>query len=112
MILNVQEKQGIVFIRLIGDVVGGPDATDLTERFHELIDKGKNRIVVDMTNVDYMNSSGLGILIGGLTTVRNSGGDLKLLNLKEKLEQILRITKLDQVFDLYDSEEEVVNSFS
>jgi len=59
-----------------------------------------------------MNSSGLGILIGGLTTVRNSGGELKLLHLPKKIQELLQITKLDRVFGIFEDEGEVVDSFS
>jgi anti-sigma B factor antagonist len=112
MKFNVQDKKGIVFITLEGDMVGCPTATQLAEKFHDLIADGKNRIVVDMARVDYMNSSGLGILIGGLTTIRHSGGQLRLLRLAPKLVELLRITKLDRVFDIYESEEEVIDSFT
>ena len=112
MKFNVQEKQGIVFIALDGEMVGGPDATVLTELLHEFIEKGKNRVVIDMVKVDYLNSSGLGILIGGLTTVRKSGGQLKLLHLADKLQELLRITKLDRIFDIYEKEEDIVASFT
>ena len=87
-------------------MVGGPDATLLSEKFRELIAEGKNHILLDMKNVDYMNSSGLGILIAGVTTLRNSGGDLKLLNLVKKLQDLLQITKLHQIFDIYENEDE------
>lgn len=112
MRFELKEKECVVIIVLDGEMVGGPDATMLTEKLHSLIDEGKKSIILDMAKVNYMNSSGLGILIGGLTAVRNNGGKLILLHLAAKLIELLRITKLDQVFDLCDDESEAIASFS
>ena len=109
---SVREKEDVVIITLEGDMVGGPDATLLSEKLRDLIEGGKNKIIVDMEKVDWMNSSGLGILIGSLTTVRNSGGDLKLIHLKKKLKELLRITKLRRVFEVFEDESEAVGSFT
>ena len=112
MKFSTKEKKNIVILTLEGEMVGGPDATLLTEKLRDLIHEGKTHIVVDMGNVNYMNSSGLGILIGGLTTVRNHGGDLKLLCLAKRLQDLLRITKMDRVFDIFEEEEEAIGSFA
>lgn len=112
MNFRVEETKGVVVISLEGEMVGSPVATLLTEKLHELIEEGKTRIVVDMERVHWMNSSGLGILIGGLTTVRNSGGDLKLACLGKKLQDLLRLTKLDRVFEAFKTTAEAVDSFS
>ncbi len=112
MKFDVREKKGVVIVLLEGEMLGGPDATLLLEKFREFIGAGRNRIVVDMARVDWMNSSGLGILIGGLTTVRNSGGDLKLLHLNDKPQELLRITKLSRVFETFDDEDEAIDSFA
>lgn len=102
----------VVVITLEGEMVGGPDAALLSDKLRELLEEKKNRIVLDMTRVDWMNSSGLGILIGSLTTVRNSGGDLKLLHLSQKLQELLRITKLGCVFEVFEDEEGAIASFA
>ncbi|MBN2031590.1 STAS domain-containing protein [bacterium] len=112
MKFNIKMREGIAIIVLEGDMVGGPDAALLSEKFRELIEAGSNRILLDMKHVDYMNSSGLGILIAGVTTVRNNGGELKLLHLIEKLRNLLRITKLHQVFEIYENEDEAIASFT
>ena len=111
MKLSQKEKEGVVILTLEGEMVGGPDATQLTETLHDLIEQEKKRILVDLKQVDWMNSSGLGILIGAITTVRNSGGDLKLMNLSQKPMQLLKITHLDRVFDIFESEELALASF-
>ncbi len=112
MKFNIKMREGIAIIVMEGDIVGGPDATLLSEKFRELIRTDTNRILLDMEQVNYMNSSGLGILIAGVTTVRNSGGELKLLHLIKKLRELLRITKLHRVFEIYENEDEAIASFT
>ncbi len=101
----------VAVLRLQGKIMGGPDATTLHEKLHELIENGTREVVVDLRDVDWMNSSGLGILIGGLSALRKSGGDLRLATVTEKIEEVLRITKLDRVFDIYPTIEDAVSSY-
>ncbi len=101
----------VAVLHLQGKIMGGPDATSLHEKLHELIETGTRSVVIDLRDVDWMNSSGLGILIGGLSAIRKSGGDLRLASVTEKIEEVLRITKLDRVFDVYGSTEEAVTSY-
>jgi anti-sigma B factor antagonist len=91
--------------------MGGPDAGAVKERLHQLIDEGKKKVVVDLSGVSWMNSSGLGILIGGLTTMRNAGGDLKLAGTTDKVQNLLMVTKLITIFESYDTIEEAVASY-
>ncbi len=101
----------VAVLHLQGKIMGGPDATSLHEKLHELIETGTRSVVIDLKDVDWMNSSGLGILIGGLSAIRKSGGDLRLASVTEKIEEVLRITKLDRVFDVYGSTDEAVSSY-
>lgn len=112
MNFTAKERDNVVILTLEGEMVGGPDATLLTEKLRDLINSNKNKIVVDLNQVNYMNSSGLGILIAGLTTVRNSGGDLKLLHLAKRLVDLIKITKMDRVFAIFDDEDKAIDSFS
>jgi len=112
MNFTAKERENVVILTLEGEMVGGPDATLLTEKLRDLINKNKNKIVVNLNQVNYMNSSGLGILIAGLTTVRNSGGDLKLLHLAKRLVDLIKITKMDRVFAIFDDEDKAIDSFS
>lgn len=91
--MNVQEKQvgDIVVLELSGKIMGGPDASLLNDKLHELIDKGKIHIVADIGGVEWMNSSGLGILISGLTTMRNNQGELKLANVTERIQNLQQL---------------------
>ena len=90
-------------ITLEGNVLGGPDATELNNTLHKFIDAKKKKIVVDLKGVSTMNSSGLGMLIGGVTTMRNVKGDLKLAGASEKIIKLLQVTKLLSVFKRFDT---------
>lgn len=111
MKLNDYEKEGVSVLEPKGKIMGGPDATLLHEKLHELIDQGKLKVVIDLGGVDWMNSTGLGILISGLTTLRNNNGELKLANVTDKIQSLLTITKLVTVFEAFDSIEDAVKSF-
>lgn len=112
MKLVEKEVDGIVVLELSGKIMGGPDATLLNDKLHELIETQKTKVVADLAKVSWMNSSGLGILIGGLTTMRNNGGDLRLANVTERIKSLLMITKLITVFNTYDSTEAAISSFN
>ena len=111
MKLIEKEVDDVIVLELSGKIMGGPDATLLNDKLHELIERKKNRIVADLGKVNWMNSSGLGILIGGLTTMRNNGGDLRLANVTERIKSLLMITKLITVFNTFDSTELAISSF-
>jgi len=111
MNLKETEIDGIVVLELSGKVMGGPDANLLSEKLHELVDQKNTKVVADLSKVSWMNSSGLGILIGGLTTMRNNDGDLKLVNVTERIKSLLIITKLITIFETFDSVDEALASF-
>ena len=112
--MKMDEKTSgdIAVLQLSGKIMGGPDDSLLNDKLHELIEVGKTKVVVDLGSVEWMNSSGLGILIGGLTTMRNSGGDLKLANITDRIQSLLMITKLLTVFETFEAIEEAVGSFN
>lgn len=112
MNFNISERYNCVVIEFKGNVMGGPDAVNLNEKLHELIEDGKTNVVADLGKVKFMNSSGLGMLIGGLTTMRKAGGDLRIANATDKIESLLVVTKLITVFKHYKSLDEAVESFS
>jgi len=111
MKLSHRETEGVIILEPKGKIMGGPDATMLHDLLHEFIDQNKKKVVIDLSKVEWMNSTGLGILISGLTTLRNNGGELKLAGVTEKIESLLTITKLITVFDNYDNVDEAVKSF-
>lgn len=111
MKLSTREVNGVVVLEPKGNIMGGPDATLLHEKLHEYIKQNKKKIVIDLSKVEWMNSTGLGILISGLTTLRNNQGELKLANVTDKIQSLLAITKLVTVFETFDSIDEAVASF-
>ena len=111
MRLSDREQSGVVILEPKGKIMGGPDASLLHDKLHEYIDQGKKNVVVDLGKVDWMNSTGLGILISGYTTLRNHDGVLKLANVTDKIQSLLTITKLVTVFEAFDSIDEAINSF-
>ena len=105
------EKYGAVVIELKGNVMGGPEAQEFSDTLHKLINDDKKNVIVDLAETKFMNSSGLGMLISGYTTMKNGGGSMKLANATEKIESLLVITKLITVFEHYTTVEDAVNSF-
>ncbi len=112
MKISVVEKYTAAVIELKGDIVGGPYNEEFSSTLRKLISDQKKNIVIDLAETKYMNSSGLGMLISGYTTVKNSGGDLKLANVTKKIESLLVITKLSAIFENYSTVDEAVKSFS
>lgn len=111
MKIKTNEQYGAVVIELKGNVMGGDDTKDFNEILHKYIDEDKKNIVVDLADVKFMNSSGLGMLIGGLTTIKKADGNLKLARVSEKIESLLIITKLITIFESFESVEEAVKSY-
>lgn len=111
MTVKEKESNGIVILELSGKIMGGPDASLLNDKLHELIDKSQTKVVIDLGGVNWMNSSGLGILIGGLTTMRNNKGELKLANVTDRIQSLLMITKLLTVFETHDTVDKAIASF-
>lgn len=111
MRIKTSEKYSAVIIELKGNVIGGPDSEEFSKLLHSYIDEGKKNIVVDLKSVKFMNSSGLGMLISGFTTVKNGGGSFKLANATEKINSLLVITKLITIFENYNSVDEAIKSF-
>ena len=112
MKLKSDRHGSVVVIELKGKIMGGPDSAVFRDELKRHLDEGVKRVIVDLGKVDWMNSSGLGILIGGLTTVKNSDGEMKLARVTEKIKSLLMITKLVQVFEAYDSVEDAIASFA
>lgn len=104
--------QGAVTVfHLDGNLMGGPDATTLNGKLHELVEKGATQVVLDLKNVEFMNSSGLGLLIGGASLMKNSGGGLKLACVSEKIITLIKIARLGPVFDTLPTVADAVAAF-
>ena len=112
MRIKTSEKYSAVIVELKGNVMGGPDSEEFSKLLHSLLDEGKKNIVVNLGHVKFMNSSGLGMLISGFTTMKNGNGSLKLANATEKINSLLVITKLITIFENFNSVDEAANSFT
>ncbi|MCF8267651.1 MAG: STAS domain-containing protein [Ignavibacteriales bacterium] len=108
---KVVEHYGAVSVELKGNVMGGPEAQEFNKLLHDLLEKGQRNVVIDLSGVKFMNSSGLGMLISGFTTMKNGGGHLKLARATEKINSLLIITKLITIFEHYESVDAAVESF-
>ncbi|MCP4570063.1 MAG: STAS domain-containing protein [FCB group bacterium] len=111
MKLSHREEGSVTVIEPKGKIMGGPESTALHDLLHELIENDRKSIVVDLGKVDWMNSTGLGLLISGLTTLKKADGELKLANVTEKIQSLLTITKLVTIFKSFDTVDEAISSF-
>lgn len=110
MKIKTTEKYGAVIVELKGNVMGGDDTKEFNDLLHKLIDEKKIRVIIDLGDVKFMNSSGLGMLIGGLTTMKKANGFYKLANVTDKIESLLIITKLITIFEHYESVDKAIES--
>ncbi len=111
--LDVKERQAgdVTILDMTGDVRIGEGAISLRDSIRNLADQGKKNVLLNLAGVKYMDSTGVGELIANYTTVKRQGGQLKLLNLTDRIQNLLVITKLLTVFDSYDNEAEALKSF-
>ncbi|MBZ5515931.1 MAG: STAS domain-containing protein [Acidobacteriia bacterium] len=114
MALEIAEREsdGVTVLVLAGRVTLGEESNQLRSKLKELLAEGKTRLVLDLADVKYIDSAGLGTLVAGYTTARNHGASMKLANLTKKFDEQLHITKLVTVFDVYNSVGEAVKSFA
>ena len=112
MKIKERKRDGVAILEMSGKLMGGPDAESFAEILKTLIHEGSHNVVVNMEKVKWVNSTGLGILISGYTTLKKSGGELKLLNVSDRIENIFIVSKLFTVFESYQDEDEAVRSFS
>ena len=98
-------------IALSGQLMGGPDAEAVPQLIRENLEAGRRKIVIDIGDISWVNSTGLGILIASHLTVTNAGGCLKLSRVSHRISQIFMVTKLHTVFETYDSVEQALRGF-
>ncbi|HEV2446096.1 MAG TPA: STAS domain-containing protein [Candidatus Sulfopaludibacter sp.] len=113
MALDIQqrEREGVAILDLKGRMTVGPEATAFREKASELNAAGKRNLVLNMAHVDYVDSTGLGALVMVATSLRKGGGNVKLLNLNRRNIQLLVVTKLATVFEIFNDEQDALNSF-
>ena len=111
MQIKEQKHGDVTVIALKGKMMGGAETMADHEKVKELSENKNNKVVIDLSKVKWMNSSGLGILIGCMTTLKNAGGELKLAAVTEKVQSLFMITKLVTIFDTEDDVETAVRNF-
>ena len=108
-----EEKRGeVLVLTLEGELMGGEGSQAVQDRIYKAIEKGEIFVVLDMDGIKWMNSAGLGIIMASITTLRGSGGDLKLANVNKRVLRPIEITKLDQVIEMFESLEKAVDSYA
>ena len=111
MKFNHYEKDGVDVIEIKGKIMGGDDFAELDDKLYSLIGRGRVKAIIDLSGCDWINSTGLGRLIHHSTSFKDVKGELKLANLTEKIDKIITITRLTEVFSVCDSVEEAIASF-
>ena len=109
--IEQRDREGIVILDLKGRLIVGEPVSALRERIKELCDSGSSNMILNMDGVDYIDSTGLGGLVISYTSLKKAGGALKLLNLNRRNIELLVLTKLTTVFEIFDEEQDAVNSF-
>lgn len=111
--MKIEERavDGVTILDLHGKMLIGEGDEQLREKINSLVDNGTQKIVLNLAEVPYVDSAGLGEIVRCYTTVSRKNGDLKLLNLTKRIHDLLSITKLLTVFETYESEDEVLASF-
>ena len=111
--LNIRERQAgdVTILDMDGKITIGEGSVSLRGAIRRLIEEGKKKILLNLSGVGYVDSSGIGELVSSYTTTSSKGGQLKLLNLTQKIQDLLAITKLLTVFDVYEDEASALNSF-
>ena len=111
MKISTRQVDGVTVVDCSGRITLGEGSVTLRENISQLLSKNQKKILLNLAEVNYIDSSGIGELVSAFTTVRKQGGDLKLLNLTKKVHDLLQITKLYTVFDVQDDEAAAVGSF-
>jgi anti-sigma B factor antagonist len=111
MRMNSYAKDDVVVLEPAGKLTSGPDVGELDEKLYALLGKGQKKVILDFCKTDWIASSGISILVHHYTKFREIGGDLKLANLTKKIQEIIVITKLTLVFEVYDTLEAALDSF-
>lgn len=111
--MRIKEKivEDVAVLTFSGDLIGEPETTKIREKVYSLIEEDINKVIIDLGDVAYVNSAGLGCLISVLTSLRNAKGDLKLARIGKKVKSIFVITQLVKVFDTHETVDSALGSF-
>ena len=110
--LTTRQVGDVTVIDAVGRITLGEGATSFRDAIRDLANKGSKKLLINLGEVSYIDSSGIGEMVSGFTTITNHGGQLKLLGLSNRVKDLLQITKLYTVFEVFDDEASAVRSFS
>ncbi len=111
MALKEEMRAGVAVLEVKGKLMGGSETSEIHKRVKDLVENGVKKVVIDLGGVSWMNSTGLGVLMSSLTTLKNADGDLKLARSTDKVKSLFMVTKLITIFDSYETVEEAVEAF-
>lgn len=109
---STRQVGGVTIVDIKGRIVLGEESASLRDLVADLVSKGQKNILFNLAGVDYIDSMGLGAMVGAFTSLRKQGGDLKLLNVNDKVTDVMQITKLYTIFDIAKDEAAGVKSFT
>jgi anti-sigma B factor antagonist len=110
--ITTRENGGVIVVDLVGKIALGETSAALHQKLRDLVNNGSRNILLNLAQVTTIDSSGLGTLVASYTTVETNGGQLKLVNLSDRATELMTITKLYTVFEIFDDEQAAVNSFA
>ena len=110
--LSTRQVGNVSVIDVAGRITLGEGSSALRETLRDMVAKNQNKILLNLADVTYIDSSGIGELVSGYTTVTNTGGSLKLLNLNKRVKDLLQITKLYTVFEVHEDEAAAIRSYT
>jgi anti-sigma B factor antagonist len=110
--INIRHTNGLTILDVSGRITLGEGGVTLRDAVQEALNTGTRKLLVDMGSVSYMDSSGVGELTGAYTSAKNKNCQLKLLHLTKKIDDLMQITKLATIFDIYSDEKDAIASFS
>lgn len=109
--LNTREVKDVLVIDLSGQLTMGEAVASVRDEIHDEVEHGVRKVLLNLADVSYIDSAGLGELTAAYSSIKNRGGQLKLLNLTKRVHDLLQITKLSTIFDYYDDERKAIASF-
>ena len=110
--LTTRQVGDVTVVDVAGRITLGEGSSILRDSMRDLVSKGQKKVLLNLSDVTYIDSSGIGELVSGFTTITNAGGQLKLLGLTNRVKDLLQITKLYTVFDVHEDEAHAVRSFT
>ncbi len=109
--MQINIEKNVVVVTIQGKLMGGPDTKSCHKKIKDLIEGGRQQIVVDLSEVEWVNSSGLGMLIACYTSCRNAGGHFKIAGPTEKTQSLLKMTKLNTVLEIFDNTQQAIENY-